>query len=130
MHQLAENPVLGHLTTFGGHPLCCAAGNAAFEAMLEESHIARVGEKEVLFHALFKHPSIKAVRSAGLLMAVELENAEAVQKCLRHCIEAGLFSDWFLFAPDCIRIAPPLIISEEEIRQGCAILLECLGKAT
>ncbi len=126
MHQLAENPILGHLTTFGGHPLCCAAGKAAFGALLEEGHMARVAEKENLFHALLQHPSIKAVRSAGLLMAVQLESAEAVQACLRRCLEKGLFSDWFLFAPDCIRIAPPLLISEAEIRQGCAVLLACL----
>ncbi len=126
MHQLADNPVLGHLTTFGGHPLCCAAGLAAFEALLQEAVISGISPKEALFKSLLIHPEIVAVRSAGLLMAVQLQSPEAVQQTLKRCMEAGLFSDWFLFAADCIRIAPPLTISEAEIRQACAVLLRCL----
>ncbi len=126
MHQLAENPVLGHLTTFGGHPLCCAAGLAAFQALLDEALIPEISTKETLFKSLLTHPEIVAVRSAGLLMAVQLKSPEAVQQCLKRCTENGLFSDWFLFAADCIRIAPPLTITKEEIHQACEILLRCL----
>lgn len=126
MSQFSDNPVLGHITTFGGHPVCCAAGMAGMEALLEEELVKKVAAKEALFHALLVHDKIKAVRSKGLLMAVELESADAVLQTLQRCLENGLFSDWFLFAANCIRIAPPLTISEDEIRQACTILLACL----
>ena len=126
MQTLTHDPVLGHITTFGGHPLCCAAGMAAMKALLNEGLISGVAEKEALFHSLLKHPAIKAVRSKGLLMAVELDTAEHVSQTLQRCIAKGLFSDWFLFAPNCVRIAPPLTITTEEIRHACEVLLSCL----
>jgi acetylornithine/succinyldiaminopimelate/putrescine aminotransferase len=126
MNQLTDNPVLGHISTFGGHPVCCAAGMAAMQAMLNEQMIDQVAAKGELFRQLLVHPSIKAVRNAGLLMAVELESADAVMKTLARCLQRGVFSDWFLFAPHCIRIAPPLTITEQEIREACNILLSCL----
>ena len=126
MERLTNNPVLGHITTFGGHPLCCAAGMAAMNVLLDERLVEGVAGKEKLFLSLLCHPSIKAVRSKGLLMAVELDTAVHVTQTLRRCIEKGLFSDWFLFAPDCIRIAPPLTITSDEIRYACEILLSCL----
>ncbi len=126
MAELTLNPVLGHITTFGGHPVCCAAGMAAMQVLLTENIVAGVAEKEELFHTLLVHPSIKAVRSKGLLMAIELDNMLNVQATLRRCLDKGLFSDWFLFAPHCIRIAPPLTITSEEIIRACALLLECL----
>ncbi len=126
MSQFSDNPVLGHITTFGGHPVCCAAGMAGMQALLEEELVEKVAAKEALFHSLLVHDKIKAVRSKGLLMAVELDSADAVLQALQRCLEKGLFSDWFLFAANCIRIAPPLTISEDEIRQACTILLACL----
>jgi acetylornithine/succinyldiaminopimelate/putrescine aminotransferase len=126
MNLLTADPVLGHITTFGGHPVCCAAGMAGMKALLDEGLTAQVAEKEELFHLLLKHPSIKEVRSKGLLMAVELQSAEQVSAALTRCLEKGLFSDWFLFAPQCIRIAPPLTITAEEIKQACEIILSCL----
>ena len=126
MQTLTNNPVLGHITTFGGHPLCCAAGMAAMRVLLDEGIMNEVNEKEQLFHSLLVHPAIKAVRSKGLLMAVELDNAEHVTATLQKCIGKGLFSDWFLFAANCVRIAPPLTISKEEIRNACEILQACL----
>lgn len=126
MASLSADPVLGHISTFGGHPVCCAAGMAAMQVLHDEHIVENVQHKEQLFLSLLKHPSIKAIRSAGLLMAVDLDNAEHVQQTLQHCLENGLFSDWFLFAPGCIRIAPPLTITEAEIEQACAILLSCL----
>ncbi|MCF8449791.1 MAG: aminotransferase class III-fold pyridoxal phosphate-dependent enzyme [Taibaiella sp.] len=122
MQQLTDKPVLGHITTFGGHPVCCAAGMAGMKALLNEQLIATVAEKEKLFHALLKHPKIKAVRSMGLLIAVELESPERVIEVLQKCLGKGLFSDWFLFAPNCIRIAPPLTITSDEIRLACEII--------
>ena len=126
MQSLASDPVLGHITTFGGHPLCCAAGMAAMNVLLDEQLINSVPEKEDLFHQLLIHPAIKAVRSKGLLIAIELESAEKVLAAISKALDKGLFSDWFLFAPDCIRIAPPLTITTDEITQACSLLLQCL----
>lgn len=124
MYQLADNPVLGHITTFGGHPLCCAAGLAAFEALLAENPIAAVGEKEALFRKLLVHPKIRAVYSAGLWAAVEFEDFTTCKKVIDAAIERGLISDWFLFASNCLRISPPLTITKEELERACAIILE------
>ena len=126
MNTLTSDPVLGHITTFGGHPVCCAAGMAGMLALLEEEWIEEVAEKERLFHELLQHSSIKSVRSKGLLLAVQLADSEQVLSLLQRALEKGLFSDWFLFAPDCIRIAPPLTITHEEIRHACSVLLSCL----
>lgn len=126
MNTLTHNPVLGHLTTFGGHPVCCAAGLTAMEILEEENLIAQVAEKEKLFHQLLVHPSIIAVRSVGLLMAVELKDNQAVLDVLEKCLHKGLFSDWFLFADNCLRIAPPLTITHNEIEEASGILISCL----
>lgn len=126
MQSLTDRPVLGHITTFGGHPVSCAAGIAALQVLQNDDLITHVAAKETLFKSLLFHPSIKAVRSKGLLMAIELESNEKVLQVLKQCLHKGLFSDWFLFAPQCIRIAPPITITEDEIRNACSILLECL----
>jgi len=126
MNTLTSNPVLGHITTFGGHPVCCAAGMAAFHVLLNEQLTETVAAKEKLFHTLLVHPAIKAIRSKGLLIAMELESADKVMQVLSACLSKGLFSDWFLFAANCIRIAPPLTISEQEIKIACDIILSCL----
>lgn len=126
MLSFTDNPVLGHITTFGGHPVSCAAGMAAMQALLSEQLIPQVQEKEALFNSLLVHPAIRAVRSKGLLMAIELESPEKVLDTLHKCLAHGLFSDWFLFAANCIRIAPPLTITNDEIKQAIAILLDCL----
>jgi acetylornithine/succinyldiaminopimelate/putrescine aminotransferase len=125
MRAFTGNPVLGHMTTFGGHPLCCAAGMAAMQVLFDEDLPAQVKQKEQLFRDLLQHPAVKALRSCGLLMALELESAAQVTATLQRCLDQGLFSDWFLFADNCIRIAPPLTITETEIRKACSILLNC-----
>lgn len=130
MQSLAADPVLGHITTFGGHPVCCAAGKAAMEALLEEKLIANIQAKEKLFRSLLQHKNIKAVRSIGLMIAVELSSFEQVQQVIQHCLTTKktkrVFTDWFLFAPGCIRIVPPLVITADEIRSACATLLDAL----
>lgn len=126
MQCFTDNPVLGHITTFGGHPVSCAAGLAAMQELLNGGIIATVAAKAQLFQSHLVHPSIKAIRYKGLLMAIELESSDAVMQTLTRCIQKGVFSDWFLFAPNCIRIAPPLTITEDEIRKAAAILLECI----
>ena len=128
MQTLTENPVLGHITTFGGLPVCCAAGKAAFDILLQEKIVGGVAAKEKLFLEKLHHPKIKAVSSKGLLMALELDSADEVMTVLHNAMQKGLFSDWFLFAPQCIRIAPPLTISTNEIEAACNILLACLDE--
>lgn len=130
MWSLTNRPVLGHMTTFGGHPVICAAGMAGFRVLLEESLIDAVKTKGQLFHQYLQHPAIKEVRSLGLMMAVEFESFMMNKKVIDACIERGLLTDWFLFAPECLRIAPPLIISEEEIRQACGIIIDVLNDVT
>jgi acetylornithine/N-succinyldiaminopimelate aminotransferase len=122
MDAFTDNPVLGHITTFGGHPVCCAAGLAALKALLEEGWMEKVKAKEELFKSLLVHPNIKAVRSFGLWMAVEFDSFHTTKKVIDTCIASGLLTDWFLFAPHCLRISPPLIISEKQIEDACAII--------
>lgn len=130
MQALTANPVLGHLTTFGGHPVSCAAGLAGMKALLDENMIAGVAEKAAIFCELLQHPDIAAIRNCGLLMAVELRGgAEQVLRAINEAILLGVFSDWFLFAADCIRIAPPLNIPEDDIRTSCSLLLQAIDRA-
>lgn len=124
MDQLTDRPVLGHITTFGGHPVCCAAGLAAFEALLEEKWIEQVSEKEKLLLANLVHPRIVSVRSAGLWMAVEFANAEDCKKVIDYVLGKGVLTDWFLFAPNCLRISPPLIIHAAQLKKAAALITE------
>ena len=124
MYQLTDNPVLGHITTFGGHPVCCAAGVEAFKVLLEDDF--NVTDKEKLFKSLLQHPKIKSLRSFGLWMSVEFDSFETCKKIIDKCIENGVLSDWFLFAPNCMRISPPLIISEPEIQKASSIILNSI----
>ncbi len=124
MDSFTHNPVLGHINTFGGHPVCCAAGLAAFNVLLEEKLMDGIKEKEQLFLSLIKHPMIKSVRSCGLMIAMEFENFETNKKIIDALIDtstgsAGVFTDWFLFASNCLRISPPLVISKAEIESAC-----------
>lgn len=122
MQTFTDNPVLGHITTFGGHPVSCAAGMAAMQLLLGDNLINDIHKKEALFIQHLQHPAIKAVRSKGLLIAVELEDAQKVLDTVQNCIANGLFTDWFLFAQNCLRIAPPLTITEDEIVLACEII--------
>lgn len=119
MNSLTNNPVLGHINTFGGHPVCCAAGKAAMEFLLNEKIIETVFEKEKLFLEDLHGSKIKNIRSRGLMMALEFESFEQNKKVINALLKEGVFSDWFLFASECLRIVPPLIISENEILKAC-----------
>jgi len=154
MDAFTDNPVLGHITTFGGHPVSCAAGMAAMKVLLgsrnpeaigsvpaidgrngvPSSMIDTVAAKEKLFRSLLLHPpggegsaKIKAVRSFGLWMALEFDSFETNKKIIDTCIANGVLTDWFLFAPGCLRISPPLVISEEEIQHACEVILKACG---
>ncbi len=126
MQVLSKNPLLGHITTFGGHPVSCAAALATLQTIATHKLYDSVKEKEALFRNLLQHPLIKNIRSKGLMMAVELENFETVQGVIEKCLAKGLIIDWFLFNSHSLRIAPPLTITEDEIRAACKKILEAM----
>jgi len=125
MSTLTINPVLGHITTFGGHPVSCAAAIACIDVIQEEQLIHGVKQKADLFKTYLKHPGIKEIRNAGLMMAVEFESYEVLKKIIDKAIDKGVLTDWFLFCDNSMRIAPPLIITDEEIVEACSILSGC-----
>lgn len=125
MDALTDAPVLGHITTFGGHPVCCAGGLAAFRALLTEKMFDDAKKKEQLFKTLLVHPKIKTINSFGLWMAVEFDSFQTCKSIIDQCIEKGLITDWFLFAANSLRISPPLIITHQQIEQACAIINNC-----
>jgi len=128
MNHLTENPVLGHITTFGGHPVCCAAGMASMKVLLEEKWMDAIKEKQELFSSLLNHPKIRSVRSFGLWLAIEFDSFETNKKVIDKCIERAVLTDWFLFASNCLRISPPLVIPEEQIRKSCEVIIaSCQG---
>jgi acetylornithine/N-succinyldiaminopimelate aminotransferase len=126
MGVLAENPILGHITTFGGHPVSCSAGLANLNVILEENLVAGVDAKEALFRSLLFHPLIKEIRGKGLMLAIQLDSFQQVEHVSQYCSDKGVIIDWFLHCETAMRIAPPLIIREEEIRKVCGIILEAL----
>ncbi len=128
MMSFANNPILGHITTFGGHPVACAAALATLQTLLTTNYIATVKKREQLIRELLVHPAILDIRSAGFLMAVEFESFDIVQALIKECLELGVIVDWFLFNNRCIRLAPPLIITEQEIRTACRKLLTAIDK--
>ena len=127
MDTLSYNPVLGHINTFGGHPVSCAAGLAAFKVLLDENYVADVKRKEQLFRSSLQHSLIKNISSAGLMLAVEFDSYATNKKIIDACIEQGVFTDWFLFAAHAIRIVPPLNISDTDIIAACKIITTVLN---
>ncbi len=128
MSVISHSPALGHITTFGGHPVSCAAAYAHLKELLASGIISIVSQKEQLFRRLLVHPLIKEMRSAGLLIAVELGSATLVQKVISRTLEKGILLDWFLFCDTALRLAPPLIISEEEVEYASNIILDILNE--
>jgi acetylornithine/N-succinyldiaminopimelate aminotransferase len=129
MQALTHDPVLGHITTFGGHPVSAAAALETMRVLLETDLIAQVPAKRDLFLSLLQHPMIQEVRHAGLWMAVDLGSWDKVRAVIAGCTERGLITDWFLFNDRSLRIAPPLTITEAEIRESCEILLAGMNAA-
>jgi len=126
LDALKTKPVLGHITTFGGHPVSCAAGLASLEVLLKGDILGQVIEKEQLFRDNLVHPLIKEIRSKGLLMAVEIGDGEVVNKIIRKGLEKGIVLDTFLICETAFRISPPLTISNTEIMEVCRILMETM----
>ncbi len=128
MQTLTNEPVLGHITTFGGHPVSCAAALATLETLLSSDLMSEVKAKEALFKRLLVHPKIKEVRSAGLWLAVELESFDVLIQVIHECLRNGLLTDWFLFNNRSLRIAPPLIITESQIEWACEVIVVAIEK--
>lgn len=126
MQTLSYQPVLGHITTFGGHPISCAAGLAAFRVLRENKWIEQVKEKEVFLRNYLQHPAILQIQSAGCWMSLQFASAELNQKIIHRCVAKGLITDWFIFAPDRLRIAPPLCISMEALQESCDTILQSI----
>ncbi len=129
MSTLTHDPVLGHITTFGGHPVCCAAGLAAMRYLIDNNVVVDVERKGALYEELLQsHPAVKQIRRSGLLLAVELGSSDKLYRIMDLFIEEGILSDWFLFCDTAFRISPPLVISDDEIRDSVRIITKCLDR--
>jgi acetylornithine/succinyldiaminopimelate/putrescine aminotransferase len=126
MNSLTHDPILGHITTFGGHPVSCAASLATLNILKDGYLIKEVEEKEELFRSLLKHPKILSINGKGLLLALEFASFEENKRIIDACIQSGVITDWFLFNSHSMRIAPPLTITKEEIREACAVILKSI----
>ena len=126
MNLLTFEPKLGHITTFGGHPVNCAASFATLEYLLATNIMQEVEKKEQLFRTHLKHPKIKAIRGKGLMLSIEFEDEKLAQKVVEQALENGLILFYFLFTKTAIRITPPITITQEEIIKGCEIIKEIL----
>lgn len=130
MQCLKTNPVLGHITTFGGHPVCCAAGLAALDYILKENLMEQAEEKGALYERLLgAHPAVKQIRRAGLLLGVEFGDAPLCARVVNRAVQTGLLTEWFLFHDTALRVAPPLTITLQEIELSSRILLEAIDWA-
>jgi len=129
LNEFTHSPVLGNINTFGGNAVCCAASLACLQTILEEKITDQVERKGALIRSLLIHPAIKAIKGKGLMMSLDFENVELNFKIIETCIKNGLIVDWFLFNAHSMRIAPPLIITEEEIRKSCEIILRSIDEA-
>jgi acetylornithine/succinyldiaminopimelate/putrescine aminotransferase len=128
MKTLTHDPVLGHITTFGGNPVCCASAVATLEVLEKENLVAGVEEKGRLFEKYLRHPKIKEMRRIGLLFAVDFDSAEKVSAIVNTCKEMGVICYWFLSHPYSFRIAPPLTITEEQIEESCSVIVNAINK--
>jgi putrescine aminotransferase len=129
MGVFKNNPLLGHITTFGGHPVSAAASLATIQILHEENLIAQIQAKADLFKSLLVHPKIREIRNLGLMMAVKMDSFEVLKPVIDRAIQLGVITDWFLFCDDAMRIAPPLTITEDQIREACRIILQAMDEA-
>jgi acetylornithine/succinyldiaminopimelate/putrescine aminotransferase len=129
MQCLTYAPVLGHITTFGGNPVSCAAGHAALEVLLQEGWMKEVKEKEQLLVDQLVHPAIVHRNHMGLWMSLQFDSSELTKKIAATCIQNGIITDWFLFAEDRIRIAPPLCITKNELIEAIQVIQKSISQA-
>ena len=126
MDVLQDKPKLGHITTFGGHPVIAAAGVATLHELLRSNLIAETLRKEQLIRGYLTHPSIKEIRGKGLMLAALVETPEMASQIILKCMDEGLFLFWLLYEGKAIRITPPLTISDEELKKGCELLIRVI----
>ena len=126
MRTLTHDPMLGHITTFGGNPVCCASALATLQVIELENLLAQVEEKGRLFEKYLRHPSIRELRRFGLLFAVDFDSPEKVSSIVHNCKNNGVICYWFLSHPYSFRIAPPLTITEAEIKESCNIIINAI----
>lgn len=129
MQLLTHDPMLGHITTFGGNPVCCASALATLQVMEQEKLLETVEQKGKLFEALLQHKQIKEIRRIGLMFAIDFDSAERVNRIVEYAKQAGVICYWFLSHPNSFRIAPPLTITEDQIRESCAVILKAIEKS-
>lgn len=128
MHSLTNAPILGHITTFGGHPVSCAAALATLSVIVEEDLLSGVEQKSQLFQQLLKHDAILDFRNKGLMIAVQFESFDFLERLIKILLDKGILTDWFLFCDNSMRIAPPLTITEEEIKMACNKILQAIDE--
>ncbi len=128
LNEFTYNPVLGNINTFGGNAVCCAASLACLQTIVSEKLVDGIEAKSNLIRSLLKHQAIKSLKGKGLMLSLEFENTDLNFKIIETCIKNGLIVDWFLFNTNSMRITPPLIITEEEIKTACAIILKSIDE--
>jgi acetylornithine/succinyldiaminopimelate/putrescine aminotransferase len=129
MKKLTHDPMLGHITTFGGNPVCCASALATLEVMENEKLMGSVEQKGSLIESLISHPKVKAIRRKGLLFAIDFDSEERVNRIVNFAKEKGVICYWFLSHPASFRIAPPLTISETEIQEACRVIRDAIDRS-
>jgi 4-aminobutyrate aminotransferase-like enzyme len=128
MDLFKQNPILGHITTFGGHPVIAAAAHSNLKETLSSNIMSKIEEKENLIRRILKHKLIIEIRGKGLMLALILKKPDLTKKLVEGCLDNGLILFYLLFEPKAVRITPPLTISKNEIKKGCKIILSELDK--
>lgn len=127
MNTLTHDPMLGHITTFGGNPVCCASAHATLEVLMQENLIAQVEEKGRYLQSLLQHPDIREIRRIGLLFAMDFASAEKVNRIVAKARDNGVILYWFLSHPHSIRMAPPLTISKDQLKESAEMILDAIA---
>ncbi len=126
MGVIKDNPMLGHITTFGGHPVSCAAALASLHVIMDKKLVSAVAGKEQLFRKYLQHPAIREIRGIGLMLAIQLDTFKQVEQVSRYCADHGVIIDWFLHCDNALRLAPPLTITSRQIKEACEVILRAL----
>jgi acetylornithine/N-succinyldiaminopimelate aminotransferase len=129
LNEFTHNPVLGNINTFGGNAVCCAASLACLQTIQSEKLMDDIDRKSKLIRSLLIHPAIKQIKGKGFMLSLDFEDTDLNFKIIEHCVKNGLIVDWFLFNSHSMRIAPPLIITDDEIREACQIIIRSVTEA-
>jgi len=130
MDVIKDNPMLGHITTFGGHPVSCAAALASLNVIIDEHLVDDVERKAQLFRQYLQHPAIREIRGMGLMLCIQLETFEQVANVSKYCADNGVIIDWFLHCATALRVSPPLVISDDDIKNACQVILNALDRGS